>query len=335
MKIGPLVLAACVGVVAALLGLVQPAKRIEPPIDPPGMQHARLLDLCDYEDATSVLDGGDLEGDRGRLGVTCDGVTDDVRYVGESPLGGEPLFDQHERARGLAWVRAEDAEIRASAWMPTPDAYFAPHRGADGRCASRGLKESPRGASTEADVDGDGALDRVRVYHLGTRESGTNETRIRAELASGEILDTRYEDGESGVDSIYGSTDLDRNGRFEVWLEPNTNKPGGVGILLLKDCELVSVTMPGSGLLLFKTYGGRGESIGVSCPDGTSIVETSSTEHIDDAYGPGTSDIEENWSYRVLRLEDTRLVRVSAQHGDDLDGRPNNVPWDGGLNCPR
>jgi hypothetical protein len=293
----------------------------------------RIVDLCDDDRAPDVIDAGALAQDRSNLGVDC-GNPDAIRYVGFSPGHGEPLFTPRQLAKAAAWVAEQRAEMDASVFEPGPDDLFTTTKQDSNGCTSQGLKKIPRQAhsraTTSADLDGDGRPDRIIYYEVGDWAYQSAETHMRVELGNGTIIDADT-DGEA-INALYGPADFDRNGRDELWVEFNTNKPGSMTLFLLEGCEFKRVRESGTYSFGIHTYPTIGEDVDVSCT-GTRITVMYSQRYIEDAHGAGTPDIEESWSFRVFRLEGSRVFEVESGRGDDLDERPSRFRWKGGFQC--
>ena len=290
----------------------------------------RLYDVCDKEDAEVIID---TEEDRRNLGVHCR-HPDAIRYVGYS-AGYQPLYTPRQLEKAKAWFEAENRRYEESFFEPEGSDLFGTTTADANGCRSAGLRKVPKVAdrivATKADVDGDGKLDRITSYMVGDSAYGSAHSHLRVELGTGTVLDVEDPHYDLVIDSFYGASDFDRNGRSEVWIEPNTNKPGAVAILVFYSCEL-KLVQDGDQDFWIHTYGRIGETDGVEC-HGDRIVWTASTEHVKDPYGEGSRDQQESWFFREYRLRDASVVQVASGRGTDLDDRPSRFNWEQGLRC--
>jgi hypothetical protein len=296
------------------------------------MHAPRLLDLCDDDDLAEALPGRhDLQLARRNLRVDCNDPRAD-RFFVESAFSGPRVFSGLELVRAKAGLAEEHERIRGSFSAQAT----AGAKGARA-CRSRGPKTIPsslRGSSTRADLDGDGRDDRLIEYVIdGKAKYPHYETRLRAEFAGGGPVIDVDTGGWRFIDGFYGATDLDRNGRDEVWYEPNTNKPGAVGLMVFESCQVTTVTEDTTEFLVHM-YPRFMETVGLHCDDAGRVLYTWSTPHVDDPYGSGR-DVEEKWFFNEMQLDGTQLVPIGSGGGDLLRNRPSEIDWRGGFDCAR
>jgi hypothetical protein len=282
----------------------------------------RLYDLCEKDDAQFYME---TDAERRNFGIDC-GNPAAIRYVGSS-AGYEPLFTPRQLEKGKAWFASENRRYDKSFFEPDEGDFFGSTPRDVNGCRSTGLKKPPRAAygvvKTKADIDGDGKLDRVTSYRFGDPAYGSNRYHLRTELGTGTVLDIEDPHYSLVIDSFYGSSDLDHNGRAELWIEPNTNKPGAVAMLVFYSCEL-KLVQEGDEDFWIHTYGRPDETTDVGCQDDR-IVWTFTSEPVKDPYSESTRKQEESWFFYEYRLLGASLVTTDSGRGDELDDRPDRI----------
>ena len=310
--------------------------------------HAYVVDLCDDEQATKTLDGGDLKNDRLRVGAACgpNPPRDGIRYAGWFD-GAEPLYTVGSRDRAIAEVRAANRKYELARRTPGPKEFFASPQPA-GRCGSHGLKEIRRWAkdmsSVRGDFDGDGRADRFIEYATGPEWYGGFEERLRMELATGLVVESSVEGWDGWGAATIGTADVNRDGRDEVWIGMHGNSSGMAGLVVLHDCDPAPVTHTRFGEQddRFDTDAGGGpppyEGVGIECPQRGGMRQVVQTHqqaewHQEPVKGtpqpwnPPSS--EATWSYTAYRLEGATLRTVASDNGTGKGTEA--LTWEGGL----
>jgi hypothetical protein len=265
---------------------------------------------------------------------------------------GELRFGSLERAR--AFVHRETDRLLASRRRPHASDYYSANARSDGGCTSSGLKDYEQWSSgsqmLRIDLDGDGRRDRFIEYQIGDySDSAQSPTHwLRAELATGAKIDQRLDSWMPG--RMFGSSDLNDDGRPEIWFHVGGFTAWQVGMAVFADCaprpvleqfEADDRSLRWHEMSLQYAASGQSsatvEQVGVECTDldGDGIAEIVETQqhrpHPDPAFrGP---DDRYSWHYSAFRLEGARIIMVDGQGGSERKTRPDKLKWSGGLDC--
>jgi hypothetical protein len=198
-------------------------------------------------------------------------------------------------------------------------------------------------SAVRADLDGDGADDDLSVYATTARDADDpvqqRAWRLRAALATGAVVDVAADLFEP---VLFGTTDLDGDGRAEAWLDPRDyNTAHNVELVVFDDCRPTLVTGPEGEVRFPYGRGGNccpGLRPGTECVDvdGDGRNEIVTTAHDDGTdVNPDTGEpvhLPPTWAYTAYRLDgaDVTVVREEA----DLPSDPGiGATFRPGLRC--
>ena len=194
-------------------------------------------------------------------------------------------------------------------------------------------------SSVRLDVDGDGRLDEFSLCSVGNGNDFTwTPSHMRVRTASGHVIE-RLVGGWSGA-KIIGTTDLNNDGRPEVWIFDGGATAHHVALVVFNGGRPAEVLSNDGGLdeFLFVATGlfAQGLTVGVECTDwdknGTvDIVERTSQERVTKGV-ESPVDISEGWSYVVHGFDGAQTWVVTKAEGQSLRTEPK-PDWDPGLNC--
>lgn len=154
-------------------------------------------------------------------------------------------------------------------------------------------------SSVEGDVDGDGTADVVTVF------LATDGWHLRADLATGGVLDELLATQPLDQARALAAGDLDADGAAEVWAQVGTGAAATVvGLFAADGCDLEAVLLDGRPVEL--AVGGTVTLLnGVACGDGGVTHLTATSE---DGVTYTTLDL-------TYELQDGSLVRVGEEAG--------------------
>ena len=160
------------------------------------------------------------------------------------------------------------------------------------------------------DVDGNGRKDRVAFYEM------RDTWRVRLELGAGWVADHAVD--WDGAAVAIGATDVDGDGREEVWFPANGATAHHVGIAVFAECRLREVTDANGDEARF-LYAATGNSsagwrLGTRCRD-AEIVEWSA--HADGTATSRTYELRGSIADLVRESNDTP---PGASYGLDCQG---------------
>ena len=311
--------------------------------------HAYVVDLCDDDQASRALDGGDLENDRRRVGAACgpNPPKHGIRYVGWFE-GAQPLYTVGSREKAIAEVRAANKKYALASRTPGPEDYFASPR-PGGACESHGLTDLRRWAedmsSVLGDFDGDGKSDRFIEYATGPESYGGFEERLRMEFATGLVAEISFHGWEGWGATTIGTGDINSDGRDEAWVGMHGNSANGMaGLVVFEHCDPTPVS--------FIAYGHKDDRLdtnaaggpppidvyGVECPQpggAWQVVQTYQQEEwhqepmkgTPEPWNPPSSDA--TWNYTAYRLDGSTLRAVASDKGTGKG--PDQLSWESGL----
>ncbi|MEX2294033.1 MAG: hypothetical protein WD691_09630 [Acidimicrobiales bacterium] len=164
----------------------------------------------------------------------------------------------------------------------------------------------PSGAASQskfdADVDGDGRADEVRLLLVGD-----SDWHLHVTLAAVGTADVALAVLGSEAVSILGGADVDGDGAQEIWARTGAGASATIiGLVRFADCSLTQVTFSNGNPAEFPIGGSVGTASGLECaagadhPDLTAYTATSSG---DDQY-----DVEAT----AYALEDSVLTRIGT-----------------------
>jgi hypothetical protein len=185
--------------------------------------------------------------------------------------------------------------------------------------------------SARLDFDGDGRNDRLTIFEEGPSFAVhcSWEEKMRLDLATGRVIEELAPFGDPL--RPLGTTDLNRDGKPEVWLELGGGSAQLVGAITLGDSgRIVEVGW-------FTYSAGWRADAGVECTDidgdgSQEIVETllGREDLSPDSYA---GELDGSWFYRMHRVDGGAAEVIREERGDDPSDRPGNLSWARGFSC--
>lgn len=179
-------------------------------------------------------------------------------------------------------------------------------------------------AEAAGDVDGDGADDDLLSYRLGT-----DDWRLRVELAAGGAADVVIPSFGDGAIAVLGGADVDGDGDDEVWAQTGSGASAAIiGLARFTDCKLERVTFAGGDPAEFPVGGSVGNAAGLDC-EGHGDPTADLTGYTATNTGEGTYEV----TATEYALEGTVLTQgasavTTATLGDEAFARATSFSCD-------